>query len=195
MGVGAIVLFAAGGATIGLPIPWLALLMAGVATLLLFPTIVRSSPRLQHAATKRLHVVNSVTSGTMWMVIWTSAASWIMWGIALYALGCALLPSPAASIGSYIAAWSGSFLAGLIAVVSPAGLGAREGVMQAVLRNAGMKPGDAFILVVIARGWMTILDVVPEAVVLAFRQRRRTAGPASSGVAVADVGEDSARTG
>ena len=68
------------------------------------------------------------------------------------------------------AAWAGSFLAGLIAVVSPAGLGAREGVMQAVLVRAGMRSGDVLVLVIVARAWVTLLDVVPAGLVLMFRQ-------------------------
>jgi uncharacterized membrane protein YbhN (UPF0104 family) len=130
-------------------------------------------------------VVSTVTAGTMWMLIWTSAVSWLLWGIALYALGSAVLSSPSASVGSYIAAWSGSFLAGLIAVVSPAGLGAREGVMQAVLRNAGVGTGDVLVLVVIARVWGTILDVVPAMAVLLYGRRRRAG--AQPHIAVSDA--------
>jgi uncharacterized membrane protein YbhN (UPF0104 family) len=172
VGVGAIVLFAAGGALVGLPTPWLALPLIGVTILLLCPVIIKSSDRLRQLITRHWPDVTSVTVGTMWMLIWTSVGNWVMWGAAFYALGGALLPSPVASISSYIAAWSGSFLAGLIAVVSPAGLGAREGVMQAILHNAGMNAADVLIVVVIARVWSTILDVVPAVTVLIFRKRR-----------------------
>jgi len=179
VGVGAIVLFAAGGSVIGLPTPWLALPLIGVTVLLLCPTIIKSSERLRKLITPHWPHVTSETTGTMWMLIWTSVGNWIMWGAAFYALGGALLPSPVASISSYIAAWSGSFLAGLIAVVSPAGLGAREGVMQAILHNAGMNAADVLIVVIIARVWSTILDVVPAVTVLIFRKRRHTQDAAS----------------
>ena len=172
--VGAIVLFAAGGSVVGLPTPWLALPLLGVTILLLCPAIIKSSARLRHLITRHWPDVTSVTTATMWMLIWTSVGNWIMWGAAFYALGGALLPSPVASISSYIAAWSGSFLAGLIAVVSPAGLGAREGVMEAILHNAGMDAAEVLIVVVIARVWSTILDVVPAVTVLIFRKRRHT---------------------
>lgn len=172
--VGAIVLFAAGGATVGLPTPWLALPLLGVVGLLLCPTIIKSSARLRQLILQHWPDVISVTAWTMWALIWTSVANWILWGGAFYALGTGLLPSPVASVNSYIAAWSGSFLAGLIAIVSPAGLGAREGVLQAILHSAGMNAGDVLILVLIARVWSTILDVVPAVAVLIFRQRGRT---------------------
>lgn len=173
VGVGAIVFIAAGGATVGLSLPWLALPLLGVAALLLCPAIIKSSPRLRQMITQHWPDATSVTPWTMWALIWTSLANWIMWSAAFYALGAGLLSSPIVSFNSYLSAWSGSFLAGLIAIVSPAGLGAREGVMQAILHSDGMSAGDVLILVLIARIWSTILDVVPAVVVLLFRQRGR----------------------
>jgi uncharacterized membrane protein YbhN (UPF0104 family) len=171
VGVGAIVLFAAGGATIGLPVAWLVLPVMGIVALLSAPRIIRSAPRVQAALEHRVPGITSITAATMWALIWTSAASWIMWGVALWALANGLLAESTASVSACIAAWTGSFLAGLIAVVSPAGLGAREGVMQAVLKQAGMNATDVLVLVVVARAWITVLDVVPAAIVLVLRGR------------------------
>jgi uncharacterized membrane protein YbhN (UPF0104 family) len=124
--------------------------------------------------------IDAVTASTMWALVWTSAATWVLWGIALYGLASALLPTPVASMTAYVAAWAGSFLAGLIAVVSPAGLGAREGVMQVVLSRAGMRAGDVLVLVIVTRAWVTILDVVPAGLVLLSRRsRERTTSPSS----------------
>jgi len=170
-GVGAIVAFAAGGTTIGLSAAWLILPLAAVAGLLVAPAVIRSLPRLHEAIKRHMPGIESVTARTMWALIWTSAMSWILWGVALSGLASALLPAPGASIIAYIAAWTGSFLAGLIAVVSPAGLGAREGVMQAVLTQAGMKPGDVLVLVVVTRAWVTVLDILPAAIILMLRRR------------------------
>ena len=181
MAVGAIVLFAAGGTTIGLTAVWFVLPVAAVAGLLVAPSVIRSLPRV-HAAIKR-HVpgVDSVTAATMWALIWTSAASWILWGVALSGLASALLPTTIRSMTAYVAAWVGSFLAGLIAVVSPAGLGAREGVMQAVLTRAGMSAGDVLALVIVTRAWATVLDIVPAAIILMLRRRSsgRAGAPSS----------------
>ena len=172
MGVGAVVLFATGGAIIGLPSWWLVLPVAGIAVLLSLPALVRSLPRLHALAARHVHGIESITIRTMWALVWTSATSWILWGIALYALARGLLPNPGTSVNAYIAAWTGSFLAGLIAVVSPAGLGAREEMMQAVLTRAGMIAGDALVVVIVARVWVTLLDLVPALAVLAWRRKR-----------------------
>jgi glycosyltransferase 2 family protein len=170
VGVGAIVVFTAGSATIGLPTEWLFLPVAAIAGLLLAAAIIQSLPRVQVAVRRVVPGIDSVTATTMWVLVWTSVATWALWGIALYGLASALLTTPVASIAAYVAAWAGSFLAGLIAVVSPAGLGAREGVMQVVLSRAGMTSGDVLVLVVVTRAWVTVVDVVPAGIVLMLRR-------------------------
>jgi glycosyltransferase 2 family protein len=181
VGVGALVLFAAGSAALGVAAAWFTLPIVAVLSLLFAPAVIRSLPRLRAAIVRHLPGIDSVTAGTMLALIVTSAASWIMWGIALYGVARALLPAAVAPISAYVAAWTGSFLAGLIAVVSPAGLGAREGIMQAVLSRAGMAAADVLVLVVVTRVWATLLDVVPAAIVLMWRrQSRRNDRPSSS---------------
>jgi uncharacterized membrane protein YbhN (UPF0104 family) len=179
VGAGAIVLFVAGGASVGVPTAWLALPVAGIIGVLLAPTVVRSVPALRALIERHVHGIDAVTTATVWALVWTSVASWVLWGVALYYLASALLPNPGAPLVSYVAAWSGSFLAGLIAVVSPAGLGAREGVIQVVLEKGGMRASDVLLVVVVTRGWITLMDVVPAIAVLLLR-RRVSAAPRSS---------------
>lgn len=176
VGVGAIVIFAAGGTAIGLPPMWLVLPLTAVLALLAAPRVIRSITRLYDVIKRHVPNIDHVTAATMWALIWTSAASWILWGVALFDLAKALLPSPGASITAYIAAWAGSFLAGIIAIVSPAGLGARETVMQSVLTRMGMTPADVLVLAVVARVWATILEVAPAAMILLLRRTRGRVG-------------------
>lgn len=171
VGVGAIVFIVAGGTVIGLSAAWLTLPLVAVAALLAVPAAVRAMPRLKAVIERHVPDIDSVTAATIWTLIWTAAGSWIMWGVALYALASGLLPTPEASVSAYIAAWAGSFLAGILAIVSPAGLGAREGVMQAVLVRAGVTRGDVLVIVAVARAWATLLDIVPAGIVLLVRRR------------------------
>lgn len=168
---GAIVLFVTGGATVGLPIGWIVVPVAGILSILFAPRIIERIPALRAALIRHVHGIATVTIATMWALIWTSVASWLLWGLALYNLARALLPTAGAPLVSYEAAWSGSFLAGLLAVVSPAGLGAREGVIQVVLERAGMAVSNVLLVVVVTRAWITLMDVVPALMVLAFRKR------------------------
>ena len=179
---GAIVLLVTGGAAVGLSMGWLAFPLAGIISILFAPTIVRSIPALRVTLVRHVHGIDTVTIATMWALIWTSVVSWVLWGIALYSLGSALLSTAGAPLVSYIAAWSGSFLVGLLAVVSPAGLGAREGVIQVVLERGGMAASDVLLLVVVQRAWITLMDVVPALVVFMFRKRALTDVPSSARV-------------
>jgi hypothetical protein len=43
--------------------------------------------------------------------------------------------------------------------------------MQALLERTGMMPGDVLVLVVVTRAWMTLLDIVPAAIVLMLRRQ------------------------
>ncbi|HKG91123.1 MAG TPA: hypothetical protein VKA84_04500, partial [Gemmatimonadaceae bacterium] len=106
--VGLVVLFVAGGAAVGVRTVWLVLPIAAVAGLLAGPAILRSLPRVNAPIARRVPGIASVTAATMWTLTWTSAASWIMWGIALWALATALLSEASAPVTAYVAAWAGS---------------------------------------------------------------------------------------
>jgi uncharacterized membrane protein YbhN (UPF0104 family) len=64
--------------------------------------------------------------------------------------------------------------------VSPAGFGAREGVIQVVLERSGMAASDVLLVVVLQRACFTLMDVVPALVVFVFRKRAATDVPSSA---------------
>ncbi|MBK8247514.1 MAG: flippase-like domain-containing protein [Gemmatimonadetes bacterium] len=171
MGVGVLVLVAAGGSALGVSPVLLAFSLAGVVALLLGPASVRALPQLAAGIERRVPGITTVTARTMWTLLWTATASWLLWGVALYALGRAVLPLAGLSLVTSVTAWTGSFLAGLLLVIAPAGLGAREGVMQAVLARAVLPASDILVVVVLARVGVTLLDLIPALLVLAWRRR------------------------
>lgn len=171
--VGAILLFATGGAVLGIHPFWLAVPISGVACLLAAPAILHSLPGLRNIIIQRLPSLESVTTGTMWALAWTTAFGWIAWGAGLYALALGLMPQAGASVAAYVAAWIGPFLAGVASVVAPAGLGVRDEVMRTMLVASGANPSGAIVVVLVARVWATALEVVPALVFLALRQHQR----------------------
>lgn len=172
MGVGVLVLVAAGGSALGVSPIWLVVSLAGVVALLLGPAAVRAIPSLAAGIERRIPGITTVTVRTMWVLIWTAAASWLLWGVALYSLCRAVLLPPGVSLITSVTAWAGSFLAGLLLVIAPAGLGAREGVMQAVLTRAALPASDILVVVVLTRVGVTLLDLIPALLLLAWRRRR-----------------------
>ena len=92
---------------------------------------------------------------------------WLLYGTAFRLLAIALLGQLNASWGFYIAAFTGSYLAGVIAVFAPAGLFVREAALISVLTPV-VGGGDAVILAVASRIWLTALEIIAGAIVLAL---------------------------
>ncbi|MGH7606994.1 MAG: hypothetical protein ACREME_06610 [Gemmatimonadales bacterium] len=94
---------------------------------------------------------------------------WILYGIAFRLLAFGLL-GPATGgwqWGFYIAAFTASYLAGVIAVFAPAGLLVREAAMVGLLAPQ-LGQSDAVILAAASRIWLTALEVVGAVIVLSL---------------------------
>lgn len=92
---------------------------------------------------------------------------WLLYGTAFRLLAIGLLGGVSAPWGFYIAAFTGSYLAGVIAVFAPAGLFVREAALISVLTPV-LGGGDAVILAIASRIWLTALEIVSGVVVLAL---------------------------
>lgn len=93
---------------------------------------------------------------------------WFMYGTAFRFLAIGLLGGGVtASWGFYVAAFTGSYLAGVIAVFAPAGLFVREAALIGVLTPV-LGGGDAVILALASRIWLTALEILSGVVVLAL---------------------------
>jgi glycosyltransferase 2 family protein len=94
---------------------------------------------------------------------------WLLYGTAFRLLAVGLLGGVGVSVswGFYVAAFTGSYLAGVIAVFAPAGLLVREAALIGVLTPV-LGGGDAVILAIASRIWLTALEILSGAVVLAL---------------------------
>lgn len=190
--VGAILLLPLGGAMIGGAGPLFALAAAGLAALLALPAVLRRMPRLRLLLARRINGIDTVSTATLWSLMWTAAAAWLASGGMLYSLAWALLPSPGAPPSLYAVAWIGPFLAGLLAVFSPAGIGVRDGAMQATLVAAGVASSSALLLVIVSRIFSTLVELIPACVLLVLGQlaSRRDGAPVSGAPAERGVPAD-----
>lgn len=98
---------------------------------------------------------------------------WLLYGIAFRLLALGLLGNVTASWGFFIAAFTGSYIAGVIAVFAPAGLFVREAALISVLTPA-VGAGDAVILAVASRIWLTALELIAGLIVLSLPSRARS---------------------
>ncbi len=92
---------------------------------------------------------------------------WVLYGIAFRFLAVGILGSPPGSWGFYIAAFTGSYVAGVIAVFAPAGLLVREAALIGLLSPL-LGSGDAVILAAASRIWLTALEVLAAIFVIAL---------------------------
>lgn len=163
------------------------LVVAGVVTLglLALPLLLPGAARLAVRLLKRELAAPSVAPGQLYGVVLGNVAAWIGYGIAFGLLATACLPH-ARLVGhwlEYTAVFTGSYLAGYLALIVPGGLGVRELAMVSGLTGLGLLGAvDAWWLAVASRLWLTVLEVVP-GVVFILRDlgaRRRPDPPSPS---------------
>lgn len=171
--VGLLLLALTGGAVLHLGPIWLVVSMAGIVAVVALPALKKALPHPERPWLRWTRPLDTITTRTMFTVVWTAALNWMAWGVALYALASAVLPQPEAPVLAYVAAWTGPFLAGLIATFAPAGIGVRDELMRAMLTNAGLPAASALVLVVIARVWTTLFEIIPAVAILALRRWTR----------------------
>ena len=179
---GFVVLVLTGAGVLHVPplgIAAIALLGAG---LLLAPQLIPWLGNLAGRILRRPIVLGRIPHTAIWIAALISAASWVVYGVAFRVMAVGVLGSATGAVGTYIAVFTASYLAGFLALIAPGGVGVREIVMFAGLRQAGFTSGEATLLVVSSRVWLTILEIVPAVLFLAHRWMRpkRSDGPIES---------------
>jgi hypothetical protein len=111
-------------------------------------------------------------------VVWRTAAgctlAWLLYGGAFHLLAVSVVPAATGGTPAYVAAFTGSYLLGYIALFSPGGLGVREGTLIFALQRLRLvSAGGAGVLALTSRLWLTVLEVVPGLCLLAYDAVRR----------------------
>ena len=115
--------------------------------------------------------------GELSAYVGTLALPWLAYGLAFWLFGRALLGNAAPALLPATAAFIGSYVAGIIAVFAPGGLGVREAALVALLSPV-TGPAPALLLAVASRLWLVALEVLTALGVLEWHRR----GASSSGV-------------
>ncbi|MBA3853460.1 MAG: hypothetical protein C0503_03535 [Gemmatimonas sp.] len=156
MGIPRVTAFIGGAAALGatLALPWL------------LPMIVRAFNRVTGRALREPRV----PLAAILAAFVGCALAWLGYGIAFSNFAAALVPPPsAATVNAHIVAFTLSYLAGYLAVFAPGGIGVRELSLAALLTTwLGYSSGDAGIIVLTSRVWLTVLEVLPGAALLAL---------------------------
>jgi hypothetical protein len=100
---------------------------------------------------------------------------WLVYGVSFWLFGQAVLGPAAPGLGLAIAAYTASYVAGIIAVLAPGGIVVREAALVAALTPAIGADG-ALVLAIGSRVWLTALELITAVIaLLAVRPHRQPA--------------------
>lgn len=161
------------GALAVMQVPAGATIAAGAAAAIgtfALPWMLPALVRTFNALTGRALQVPRVPLGAILTAFVGCALAWVGYGLAFSVFAGALVPAPpGASANAHIVAFTLSYLAGYLAVFAPGGIGVRELSLAALLTAwLGYGSGDAGVLVLTSRVWLTVLEVLPGAALLAW---------------------------
>lgn len=119
----------------------------------------------------------------VWLASIGCVLAWILYGVAFQLFVAGVIGHAPGRTTSYVAAFTGSYLAGYIALFAPGGIGVREGSLIVALGRLGLAQGGAAGVISLAsRLWLTVLEVLPGLAFLAvdaLRGRRTTSSSSS----------------
>jgi len=137
------------------------------------PWLLPPALRVLSRVTGRDVVMPPLPPRAIWIAAVGSATAWLLFGLAFRELAGALLGATTGDAAAYVAVFTLSYLLGFVALFAPGGIGVRELSMAALLVSASLATApEAALLVVASRLWLTILEVLPGALFLAWSPRR-----------------------
>jgi len=143
---------------------------------LLAPIVVPRLALLAGRVTGRTIAIPRVPARAIWLAAASTIASWLLYGLAFALFAHGVSPRATGNASSYIAVYTGSYLAGYLALFAPGGVGVREAVLVlAMPRFELASAADAAVIAITSRLWLTILEIVPG--LLLFRRRSAHAAP------------------
>lgn len=125
---------------------------------------------LRLAKRPQIHV--SLTWRQIWLVLLGYLGVWLIMGIAFALLAASLTPLTSSLLPALVATWAAAYVIGYLSLLTPSGLGVREGVM--VLLLAPLLPAPApTVIALAARLWMVVAEVIAATMALISRSRQR----------------------
>lgn len=104
--------------------------------------------------------------------------SWALYGVAFLWLARGILGDVGGAPWQYIAIFTASYVVGYLFLILPGGIGPREAVMLWLLTALGLAAEkQALLLTVTSRLWLTLLELAPGLLFLAFDRMRSTPSP------------------
>jgi uncharacterized membrane protein YbhN (UPF0104 family) len=166
---------------------WWALLALPLAAVALWPPVLNWALDRAMRLARRDPMPRPLSLAGIGRAVAWSLASWLLYGVHLWALLAALGANGSDLLVRSVGAFAGSWVIGFLLLVAPAGVGPREVALVALLASTVSQP-VALVAAAASRLVMTVADLLWPAVALLMERRRerRLAGVA---VAVPAAGE------
>lgn len=138
------------------------IVLAGVVALVLAPAVIPRLAALAGRLTGRPMLLGEVPYRALWISAAATTTAWVFYGVAFAAFTHGISPRATGNATSYIAVYTGSYLAGYLALFAPGGIGVREAVLVLAMPRFGLLPAaDAAIVAIASRLWLTVLEIGP----------------------------------
>jgi glycosyltransferase 2 family protein len=119
--------------------------------------------------------------GTVALLTVGYAAYWAVTGLAFAALVASAYRLPAGDVPLVVAAYAAAYAVGFLSLLTPAGLGVREGVLVVALAPV-LPAGPALVVALVSRAWMMVAELagagIAQLAEVSGRGRRRGPGGA-----------------
>ena len=136
--------------------------LAGAIALVLAPVAVPRLAALAGKMTGRPLAIPRVPPKAVWVAAASTVASWVAYGIAFFLFARGITPRATGNALSYIAVYTGSYLAGYLALFAPGGVGVREAAIVIAMPKFGLaSAADAAVIAITSRLWLTVLEILP----------------------------------
>jgi hypothetical protein len=150
------------------------LLLAPLGLLLCHPRLLERMLNWLLALLKRPAIQVTLTWRQIGLLLLGYAATWLVMGSGFALLAAAVTPITASQFAALVATWIAAYVVGYLSLLTPGGLGVREGAMIVLLAPLFPAPVPT-VLALTARLWVIIGEVAGAAIALAARNRDRRA--------------------
>jgi hypothetical protein len=139
-----------------------AVAVAGAIALVVAPVVVPRLATLASRITGRPFAIPRLPPKAVWVAAASTVASWLAYGIAFFLFARGITPRATGNALSYIAVYTGSYLAGYLALFAPGGVGIREAAIVIAMPKFGLaSAADAAVIAITSRLWLTVLEILP----------------------------------
>jgi glycosyltransferase 2 family protein len=148
------------------------LLLTPLGLFLLQPRVLERLLNWTMAKLHRPPLCVTLTWGQIWVLLLRYLLVWLAMGLSFAALARAVTPYPLDIVPYLVASWAAAYVIGFLSLLTPSGLGVREGILALLLTEVFAAPLPT-VIAIVARLWMVLAELLGAGVALVMWRRRK----------------------